>query len=462
MEQADVPLRADRLEELQQRTRALGKLEPEQPLVLEAVGVPADHVARVQLGHLVVADVEHPVAVGGHRREQLLLLAPAAVQREADEDPRRRRIVVAVVELRDAATPEQPAEAQEAAGLLGNLHREQRLALGADVGPLGHVPQPVEVHVGAAVQRDQRALAALLARDVLLDAGDRERAGRFRDRAVVLEDVLDRGADLVGGDQQHLVHVLTCETEGLLADAPHRDAVREDADALERHALPGLQRLVHAGRVLGLDADDPDARIERFHVGRDACDQAAAADRHEDRVDRSRVLAQDLHADRALTRDHVRVIEGMDQRQVPLPRELDRMVVGVVEVVAVQHDLATEVEHRLHLDARRGLRHHDDRRYAAPPARQRHALRVVASGGADDAPSRHRVRQVRDLVVRAAQLEREDRLQVLALEQDAVVQPTRQPRRFLERRFDRDLVDTGFQDPFDVAFLHGHSAGTGG
>ena len=39
-------------------------------------------------------------------------------------------------------------------------------------------------------------------------AGDRERAGGLDDRARVLEHVLDRGADLVGVDEQHLVDVL--------------------------------------------------------------------------------------------------------------------------------------------------------------------------------------------------------------------------------------------------------------
>src|SRR2546429_5777765 len=38
---------------------------------------------------------------------------------------------------------------------LGNHDREQRLALAAEVGALGDVPQPVEVHVRAA--RDRRS-----------------------------------------------------------------------------------------------------------------------------------------------------------------------------------------------------------------------------------------------------------------------------------------------------------------
>ena len=106
------------------------------------------------------------------------------------------------------------------------------------------------------LMRDQRASAAACARDVALDAGHGERAGRLGDRAVVLEDVLDRGADLVRVDQQHLVDVLLRQPEGLLADAAHGDAVGEDADALERHALAGAQRIVHARGVLRLDADD--------------------------------------------------------------------------------------------------------------------------------------------------------------------------------------------------------------
>ncbi len=102
--------------------------------------------------------------------------------------------------------------------------------------------------------------AQAFARDVALDAGDRERAGRLGDRAVVLEDVLDRGADLVGVHQHHLVDVLAREPEGFLADAPHRHAVGEDADALERHALARLERVVHARGVLGFDADRPSTR----------------------------------------------------------------------------------------------------------------------------------------------------------------------------------------------------------
>ena len=51
-------------------------------------------------------------------------------------------------------------------------------------------------------------------------------------------------------------------------------------------------------------------------VGRDARDQPAAADRHEDGIDFSPgTLAQDLHADRALTGNDIRIVEGMNERE---------------------------------------------------------------------------------------------------------------------------------------------------
>ncbi len=60
--------------------------------------------------------------------------------------------------------------------------------------------------------------------------------------------------------------------------------------------------------------------------------------------------------------------------------------------------------------------------------------------------ARSRVGEVRDLVVGAAQLEAEDRLQVLALEQHLVAEAARQPRRRVERRLARHVVDAAGQD----------------
>ena len=44
-------------------------------------------------------------------------------------------------------------------------------------------------------------------------------------------------------------------------------------------------------------------------------DEPAAADRDEDRVDRALALAQDLHPDRTLPRDHVGIVVRMHERR---------------------------------------------------------------------------------------------------------------------------------------------------
>ena len=364
---------------------------------------------------------------------------------------RRAAVVVAIVELGDVAPAEHFAELQEAALALRDLHRHQRFALAADVGALGDVTQAVEVHVRAAVDRDEAPVAALLACDVALDACDRQRSRRLDDRAVVFEDVLDRRADLVRADGDHLVDVFLRQPERLLADPPHGDAVRKDADALQRDALTFLQRAVHRIRVFRLHADHADLRKQVLHVRRDARDQAAAADGDEDRIERlAGLLPQDLHADRALAGDHVGVVERMNESELALARDRQRVIVSLVVFVAVQDHLAAEVDHRLHFDARRGLRHHDRRRDAAALGSECDALRMVAGRGADHAAPGDGLGQMRDLVVRAAHLEREHRLQVLALEQHGIAESAAQARRIFERRLDRDVVHARLEDAFEI------------
>jgi len=55
----------------------------------------------------------------------------------------------------------------------------------------------------------------------------------------------------------------------------------------------------------------------------------------------------------------------MDEGEPAVAGDLDGALIGVVEVVAVQLDLATEARHRLNLDVGGGLRHDDHRRDAA-------------------------------------------------------------------------------------------------
>src|SRR6185312_6017962 len=97
----------------------------------------------------------------------------------------------AIIDLGDAALAEGLAEPQKAAGALGNLHRQQGLALGTEIGAFGHVPQAIEVDIGATVDGYQMLAGGSATRNVALDAGDGQRTGRLEDRAGILEDILD-------------------------------------------------------------------------------------------------------------------------------------------------------------------------------------------------------------------------------------------------------------------------------
>ena len=204
--------------------------------------------------------------------------------------------------------------------------------------------------------------------DVALRAGDAERGRGLDDRARVLEDVLHRGAELVGVDEDHVVDVAAREPERLDPDLLDGDAVGEEADVGERDAASRAERALHRVRVLRLDADDPDLRAQPLDVRGDAADQAAAADRDEDRVDRLAQLAQDLHRDRALAGDHVDVVVGVDEDQLPAAHDAHRLGIGVVVRVALEHDRGPERGDRVDLDLRRRHGHHDRRLGAAGAA----------------------------------------------------------------------------------------------
>jgi hypothetical protein len=64
-----------------------------------------------------------------------------------------------------------------------------------------------------------------------------------------------------------------------------------------------------------------------------------------------------------------------------------------------------------------------------------------------------------DLVERAAQLEREHRLLVLAFQQHQFAEPFRQPRRALQRRLDRDVVDARLEHATEVVGGHRRRGG---
>ena len=148
--------------------------------------------------------------------------------------------------------------------------------------------------------------------------------------------------------------------------------------------------------------------------------QPAAAHRHEDRVDRPLVLAQNFHRHGALAGDHVGIVVGVDVDQPFLLDQLQRIGQRLGERIAMQHRLAAAGAHALHFQLWRGPRHDDGGLDPQLLGRQRNALGVVASRCSDHAARQLLRRQLRQFVIGAAHLEGEHRLQVLALEQNLV------------------------------------------
>ena len=170
---------------------------------------------------------------------------------------------------------------------------------------------------------------------------------------------------------------------------------------------------------------------------------------------RLRDLAQDLHPHRALPRDDVGVVEGMDVDPAGPARDGVRMGVRLVEGIAVRDHLRAEPPHRVHLDRGRRLRHDDDGADPEPPRGERHALGVVAGGRGYHTARRIRLVEPDHPVVRAPYLEREHGLGVLALEQHPAPETFGKKGHLRERRLPDNLVDSRFEDAFEVARGHG-------
>jgi len=116
----------------------------------------------------------------------------------------------------------------------------------------------------------------------------------------------------------------------------------------------------------------------------------------------------------------------------------------------MQHHLAAQRAHGIHLDLGRGGGHHDHGAGAELAGAHGHALGMVAGRGADDAALQLAGGEVRHLVVGAAQLEAEHGLLVLALEQHPVVQAAAQVAGGFQVRLDRHVVHAGGEDLLEV------------
>ena len=153
----------------------------------------------------------------------------------------------------------------------------------------------------------------------------------------------------------------------------------------------------------------------RDHRG-DARQQAAAAERRDDRADVRQVL-EDLERQRAVSRDELIVVERVHEvTRHPRRSVIDDRLPALV--VAGLHDRRAQPFDRANLRLGRRVHHHDRaaraevRAASATPCAALPALTVQTPSSSTSA------RQLAHRVVRAANLERADRLQQLELEID--------------------------------------------
>ena len=111
----------------------------------------------------------------------------------------------------------------------------------------------LNVDDGRVIEAEAAGVLWLLGPDPPLDAGDGERPRGLEHAARLHEAVLDRRADVVGRDGDHVVHQLVADAERLSAD-------RLDRGAVGKEACPQ-----HAARP----ADSLSARMERASGARE-------------------------------------------------------------------------------------------------------------------------------------------------------------------------------------------------
>ena len=99
------------------------------------------------------------------------------------------------------------------------------------------MPQTVEIDVRTRVDGHEGLATGCTFCHVLLDASHRQRAGRFGDRAGIVIDILDGGAELVIADGQHLIDAKPAHLETMGADLCDGHAIGERADARQNDAL---------------------------------------------------------------------------------------------------------------------------------------------------------------------------------------------------------------------------------
>ena len=139
-------------------------------------------------------------------------------------------------------------------------------------------------------------------------------AGRpFGDDPLVEEHRTHAAIDRLLVDEDHLVDEITADLEGhavVEADAA-AEQIGKRGEFLRRRPDGRPRDCRHRRSAVHADPDDADGGLQRLRRQRDPRNEAAARERHDQRLD-VWLPVEDLERDRALPGDHVEMVEGRD------------------------------------------------------------------------------------------------------------------------------------------------------
>ena len=304
------------------------------------------------------------------------------------------------------------ADQTQLAGLVLERDHQVRLAAAHDQTARDDTGEDVYINVAA---RDQADGLFARQRQLAEKRGcHRCGTGPLGHQLLVFHQGQDGGGDLVLAYGDDVVHILADHLKGRFAGRLDCNAVCKGHGAVQCLVLVVVEGMLHAGGTGSLHAVDLYLGAQALDGKRYAGDQAAAADRHDDRVHIGQ-LVEDLKANGPLPCNNKLVIVGVDEGHAGLLLQLHSAVVGIVVGALDQLDLCAEALGALYLHNRGAVRHTDHAFNTHAGGGQRHALCVVAGRAGDDALGTLLPAELADLVVSAAHLEAARDLQVLGL-----------------------------------------------
>ena len=206
--------------------------------------------------------------------------------------------------------------------------------------------------------------------------------------------------------------------------------------------MPALDDILHRRIEFGLDPDDLDLGLERFRRDRHPADQPAAADRHHQQVEIGRGV-EHLERDRPLPRDHIDVVERVDEHHPMFLLQFAGMGMSIVEHLAAKHRIGAMALGLGDLHCRSRFGHHDRHRDAEPLAVISDRLGMIARRRRDH-PARALLRgQLEQFVERPALLVGRGELKVFELEPHFGADQFAERAAYQRRGLDHRAVDAG-------------------